>query len=295
MALYVVATPIGNLGDMSPRAVETLKSVSLIAAEDTRVTMKLTAHFDIHTPLISCHQHNERSRAEQIVRRMLDENIDVALVTDAGTPAISDPGTALTGLCVEKGIPVYAVPGPTAMAAAVSVSGFDVTEFTFFGFLPREKKALRDKLGSMRGLQAAVIHESPFRMIALMEAIAETLSEALVSASCDLTKLHELTVRGTPGEVLDALRRNEKSDRGEYCVVLDLRAALKKEDAPREKLSAELCVLRYMMDGKDLREARECAVRDGCRKNEVYQAALRVLKRFGQDADEPDPSDEASH
>ena len=148
MTLYVVATPIGNLGDMSPRAVETLKNVQLIAAEDTRVTMKLTSHFDIHTPLTSCHRHNEAGKAQEIVSRMLEEGIDVALVTDAGTPGVSDPGMILTRLCAEAGIPVVAVPGPTALAAALSVSGFDVTEFTFYGFLPREKKPLEEKLKS---------------------------------------------------------------------------------------------------------------------------------------------------
>ena len=136
--LYVVATPIGNLGDMSPRAVETLKNVSLIAAEDTRVTRKLTAHFGIDTPLISCHQHNERGRGAEIVERMVNEGISVAVVTDAGTPAISDPGTEIVRAAVEAGIPVVAVAGPTAMAAAVSVSGFDFSSFTFYGFLPRQ-------------------------------------------------------------------------------------------------------------------------------------------------------------
>ena len=132
--LYVVATPIGNLSDMSPHAVETLKSVALIAAEDTRVTKKLTNHFGIETPLISCHQHNEKDRATEIVQRMLSEDMDVAVVTDAGTPAISDPGTELVRAAAEAGIPVIAVAGPTAFAAAVSVSGFDFSSFTFYGF-----------------------------------------------------------------------------------------------------------------------------------------------------------------
>ena len=152
--LYVVATPIGNLGDMSPRAVEVLKSVALIAAEDTRMTMKLTQRFGIETPLTSCHRHNEQGKAEGIVRRMLEEGIDVAVVTDAGTPAISDPGTILVRQVAEAGIEVVAVPGPSAMAAAMSVSGIDVTEFTFLGFLPREKKDLQAALRSARQLAA---------------------------------------------------------------------------------------------------------------------------------------------
>ena len=277
MVLYVVATPIGNLGDMSPRAVETLRNVQLIAAEDTRVTMKLTSHFDIHTPLTSCHRHNEAGKAQEIVSRMLTENIDVALVTDAGTPGVSDPGMILTRLCAEAGIPVIAVPGPTALAAALSVSGFDVTEFTFYGFLPREKKPLEEKLRSMIGGQAAVIHESPFRVIALMEAVERVLPEARVSASCDLSKLHELTLRGTPAEVLTALRANEKAERGEYCIVLDLRnVPAPEEDAAPAELTPELRLLSLMLTGLSLREAREQLQAQGLRKNELYAAALKV-------------------
>ncbi|MBQ8080320.1 MAG: 16S rRNA (cytidine(1402)-2'-O)-methyltransferase, partial [Clostridia bacterium] len=277
--LYVVATPIGNLGDMSPRAVETLKSVALIAAEDTRVTMKLTAHFDIHTPLTSCHQHNEHGKAEQIVARMLAEGIDVALVTDAGTPAISDPGTYLVRLCAESGIPIAAVPGPTAMASAVSVSGFDFKEFTFYGFLPREKKELTEKLRSMIGTEAAVIHESPFRVIKLMETIRDTLPGVLVSASCDLTKLHELTLRGTADEVLNQLYANEKAEKGEYCIVLDLRGVSgETQAAPPAELSPELRLLQLLLtrEASDLRDAREKLISDGIRKNEAYAASLKV-------------------
>ena len=157
--LYVVATPIGNLSDMSPRAIETLRSVQLIAAEDTRVTMKLLNAFDISTPLTSCHEHNERSKAVQIAERMLAENIDVAVTTDAGTPCISDPGSVLVREATERGIPAVAVSGPTAMASALSVSGMDISEFTFYGFLPRQKNELREKLTDMaRHSKIAVVH-----------------------------------------------------------------------------------------------------------------------------------------
>lgn len=286
--LYVVATPIGNLSDMSPRAIETLKNVGLIAAEDTRVTMKLTSRFDIHTPLTSCHQHNEYGKAEQIVQKMLAEQIDVALVTDAGTPAISDPGTHLVHLCAEAGIPVLAVPGPTAMACAISVSGFDFTEFTFFGFLPREKKLLREKLRSMTGLQAAVIHESPFRIIELMEAVSEMLPNALVSASCDLTKLHELTIRGTADEVLQMLRANEKSNKGEYCVVLDLRGVPRAEEKTVNTASLEARLVEKMMAGQTLRDAMHALADEGEKKNAVYAASLRVRAFIeGAELEEP--------
>lgn len=278
-ALYVVATPIGNLGDMSPRAVETLKNADLIAAEDTRVTMKLLSRFDIHTPLVSSHRHNEESMGPRICERMLREDLDVALVTDAGTPAISDPGTYLVKACAENGIPVYAVAGPSAMAAAVSVSGFDLREFTFFGFLPRERKDLEEKLSAMRGRSAgAVIHESPFRIRDLVAAAERTLPEARLSVSCDLTKLHEKTLRGTPGEILSALDANEKSEKGEYCVVMDLRECAAPEATEKSDASPEERIIGKMMAGLSLRDARDSLIAEGEKKNAAYAASLNVKK-----------------
>ena len=275
--LYVVATPIGNLSDMSPHAVETLKSVGLIAAEDTRVTKKLTNHFGIDTPLISCHQHNEKGRAPEIVQRMLAEDIDVAVVTDAGTPAISDPGTELVRAAAEVGIPVIAVAGPTAFAAAVSVSGFDFSSFTFYGFLPRESKELKEKLLDIgRKSEGAVFHESPHRVKALVAAIAETLPGAMLSVSCDLTKLHELTLRGTPEEILAALEANEKSEKGEYCLVADLRGVRLPEEKPAVQASLEARIFDFLLNGSTLRDAVDALVEQGEKKNAVKAASLRV-------------------
>ncbi len=276
-ALYVVATPIGNLGDMSPRAVETLKNADLIAAEDTRVTLKLLNHFDIHTPMVSCHQHNEENMGPRIAERILREDLCCALVTDAGTPAVSDPGTYLVKACAEQGVPVYAVAGPSAMAAAVSVSGFDLREFTFFGFLPREKKDLEEKLRSMRGRCAgAVVHESPFRIKDLAAAAVRTVPEARLSVSCDLTKLHEKTLRGTPAEILAALNENEKSEKGEYCIVMDLRDCAAEEKVPQSSASPEARILEKMLSGLSLREARDALAAEGEKKNAAYAASLRV-------------------
>jgi len=275
--LYVVATPIGNLSDMSPHAVETLKSVALIAAEDTRVTKKLTNHFGIGTPLISCHQHNEKGRAPEIVQRMLAEDIDVAVVTDAGTPAISDPGTELVRAAAEAGIPVIAVAGPTAFAAAVSVSGFDFSSFTFYGFLPRGNTELKEKLLDIgRKSEGAIFHESPHRIKTLVVAIAETLPGTVLSVSCDLTKLHELTLRGTPEEILAALEANEKSEKGEYCVVADLRAVTLPEEKPIVQASLEARIFDLVLNGASLRDAVEVLVEQGEKKNTVKAASLRV-------------------
>ena len=276
--LYVVATPIGNLGDMTPRAIETLKNVSLIAAEDTRVTQKLLSAFDIHTPLTSCHEHNERSKAAQIVERMLAEGIDVAVTTDAGTPCISDPGSILTAEAIKAGVEVLAVPGPTAMASALSVSGLDVTEFTFFGFLPRQKNELKEKLLDMaRRSKVGVVHESPHRIMDLLQAVQEALPNTLVSASCDLTKKYEKTVRGTVSAVLAELEANPKAEKGEYCIAFQWAAEdIPQPEAAKSELSLEAQLFDGLVRGLSMREAVDELVAKGERKNAVKAASLNV-------------------
>lgn len=278
--LYVVGTPIGNLGDMTPRAVEVLRSVALIAAEDTRVTRKLTNHFGIDTPLTSCHQHNEADKGEALAQRMLEEDIDLALTTDAGTPCISDPGYGLVQAAVKRGIPVVAIPGCCAAVCALSISGMDTREFAFYGFLPREKKALREKLLAMAaGVPVAVVHESPFRVIELMETVAETLPGTMASVSCDLTKLHELTLRGSAAEILAALRANPKTEKGEYCLVLDFHGVeLPSAPAPAAEVSLEARLVEAMLQGNELRQAQAVLVEAGEKKNAVKAAALRLKK-----------------
>lgn len=277
MTLYVVGTPIGNLQDMTPRAIDTLRNVALICAEDTRVTAKLTRHFDIETPMTSCHRHNEQGKADQIVRRMLEENIDVAIVTDAGTPAISDPGTYLVKAAAEAGIEVIAVAGPSAMACALSVSGIDVTEFTFLGFLPREKKPLKEALlDAADRTQAGIVHESPYRVLDFMRVLAQTLPQAYVSVSCDLTKLHELTLRGNVSDVLAQMEANEKTEKGEYCIVIDFRNVPKREKEVDTTVCLEARLLDKLLSGCDMRDASRQLVEEGVKKNAVYAASLRL-------------------
>ena len=281
--LYVVATPIGNLGDWSPRAAETLRNADLIAAEDTRVTGKLCQVHGIRTPLTSCHQHNEGTKGEQLAERMLAEDLTVALTTDAGTPCVSDPGYALVKACVERGIEVQPIPGCCAAVAALSVSGFDTREFAFYGFLPREKKDLREKLREIAGgVKAAVVHESPFRVTELVETVAEELPEARLSVSCDLTKLHEKTIRGTPEELLRQLRENPKTEKGEYCLVIDLHGVeAPAEEAPRAEITIEAMLAEEMArNGLSLRDAQNELILRGEKKNAVKQAALNLKKMF---------------
>ncbi|MGN0996264.1 MAG: 16S rRNA (cytidine(1402)-2'-O)-methyltransferase [Candidatus Ventricola sp.] len=282
--LYIVATPIGNLSDLSPRAIETLKSADLIAAEDTRVTRALLNHFGIATPCVSNHQHNEEQRAASLLQRMLEEDLSVAVVTDAGTPCISDPGSVLVREAAQLGIEVLAVPGPTAMAGALSVSGFDTREFAFYGFLPRQKKELREKLLSMKrsGVPIGVVHESPHRVIELVRTVCETLPGCRISASCDLTKLHEKTIRGTAGEVLALLEANEKAEKGEYCLVLDMADAELPPEPVSSSVSLEARLFEEMLCGADLRQAGERLMEQGEKRNDVYRARTNV-QRFFQD------------
>lgn len=282
--LYVVATPIGNLGDMTPRAIETLKSADLIAAEDTRVTRALLNHFGIDTPCISNHQHNETQRASLLPRRMLEEDLTVAVVTDAGTPCISDPGSVLVREVAALGIEVLAVPGPTAMVSALSVSGMDTREFAFYGFLPRQKKELRDKLLAMKqsGTPIGVVHESPHRVIELVRTIGEMLPGCRISASCDLTKLHEKTIRGTAEEVLALLEANDKAEKGEYCLVLDMSAVTLMPQEEKSEASLEAQLFEEMLGGFDLRQAALTLTERGCKRNDVYRARTNV-QRFLDD------------
>lgn len=286
--LYVVATPIGNLQDMSPRAVETLRSVSLIAAEDTRVTMKLLSVFQISTPLTACHQHNEEGKGVWLADKMLAENIDVALTTDAGTPCISDPGYGLVRAAVERGIEVIPIPGCCAAIAALSVSGFDTREFAFYGFLPREKKDLREKLLSIaRQSTVAVVHESPYRVVDLVEAIVANLPGARLSVSCDLTKLHEATLRGDAADALAALKANPKVEKGEYCLVLDLHeVSLPEEKVVSADISLEARLTDLLLTGLSLRDAQIALTEQGEKKNAVKAAALRLKRLFEEDEEE---------
>ncbi len=277
--LFVVATPIGNLGDMSPRALRLLREAALILAEDTRVTRKLLTAFDIHTPLLSSHAHNEEAVGEDVVTRMLTDNIDVALVTDAGTPGISDPGSRVVRQAAQAGIQVIPVPGPSAMAAALSVSGFDEPEFTFFGFLPREGKELRRKLKSMAGaIRLAVMYESPHRVTELLDAIAAVFPDAPLSLSREITKVHEQTLRGTAGAVKALLLADEKQLRGEFCLVLNLSGTVAPAAQPDEAIPLESRLLQSLLSGKTLRDAQDELIRMGERRNAVYTAALSFRK-----------------
>ncbi len=223
--LYVVGTPIGNLDDISARALDTLRRADAILAEDTRHTRKLLTRFDIHTPLISCHQFNEARRSSDILRR-LTAGAALALVSDSGMPGISDPGSRVVAACREGGHPVYVVPGPAAVTAAVSLSGFGGAGFLFDGFLPVKSGARRRRLTALLAHdRPVVLYESPHRALKLLNELQDLAPDRRVFIGRELTKRFEESVLGTPAEVAAAFA--QRAAKGEWVVVIEPASARK--------------------------------------------------------------------
>ncbi|MDR1668827.1 MAG: 16S rRNA (cytidine(1402)-2'-O)-methyltransferase [Oscillospiraceae bacterium] len=270
MPLYIVGTPLGNLGDFSPRAVEVLRACDFIAAEDTRVTMKLLARFAIHTPLVSYHEHNRLRSGAELVER-LAAGQKGALVTDAGMPAVSDPGADLTAACAERGIEVLVVPGPCAVSAAVALSGFAAGRFCFEGFLSVTGKNRREHLASLKDeRRAMVFYEAPHKLIYTLRDMLAAWGDRRVSVSREMTKLHEQTLRGTLSGALAHFERTPP--RGEFTLVIE-GAAPPKAAMPEDALAA---ALRYREEGFSLRDAaRKAAEENGVSRRPVYEMLLK--------------------
>ena len=271
--LYLVATPIGNLWDFSPRAVETLAQADFIAAEDTRVSVKLLNHFDIKKPLVSYHEHNRAAAGQAILTRLLSGET-CALVTDAGTPAISDPGQELVTLCAENGVTVQAIPGCCAAVAALAVSGLDTRRFTFEGFLPSERRERRAALEELTGeTRTMVFHEAPHRLRQTLADMAELLGDRPTALCRELTKLHEDTVRTTLAQAAAYYAANEP--RGEYVLVV---AGREKQTAPALTMEEGVARVLALRDGgMKLKDAvRRVADDTALPRNALYDAALHA-------------------
>lgn len=270
--LYLVATPIGNLGDFSPRAVETLEAVDFIAAEDTRVSMKLMNHFQIKKPLVSYHEHNHVTAGQAVLSRLLAGE-SCALVTDAGTPAISDPGEDLVRLCAENGVTVQSIPGCCAAVNALAVSGLPTGRFTFEGFLTVNKKSRRERLESLKGEERTMIfHEAPHKLRTTLADLAEAFGSDRRLALCrELTKLHEEVRRCTLAEAMAYYEEN--TPKGEFVLVVE--GAAPKSGAAVTLEDGVAQVLALKEQGMRLKDAaREVAEHTGLSKNELYAAAL---------------------
>lgn len=271
--LYLVGTPIGNLGDMSPRARRTLEEADFIAAEDTRVTLKLLNHFNIKKPLVSYYEHNAKRSGVRILERILSGET-CALVTDAGMPSISDPGEDLAVRCAQAGIEITAVPGPSAAVTALALSALPSGRFCFEGFLSTSGKSRREHLDSLKGeKRTMVFYEAPHKLVKTLEDLAEAFGENRRVALCrEMTKLHEEVIRTTLGEA--AAIYAGSPPRGEFVLVVD---GAGEETAEQYTPEAALALVnRYRAEGRSLKEAcRLAAEVTGFSKNELYDMAVR--------------------
>ncbi len=270
--LYLVGTPIGNLSDLSPRAKQTLSSVDFIAAEDTRVSIKLLNHLDIRKPLVSYHEHNRAQSGERILARLLAGE-SCALVTDAGMPAISDPGEDLVRLCAAHDVPVSPIPGPSACITALAASALPTQRFCFEGFLSTSKKSRAEHLRELRDEKRTMIfHEAPHKLVRTLADMLDAWGDRELTVCRELTKLHEQLLRFTLSEALAYYEQNPP--KGEFVLVI---RGAPETTAPELSLDEALALVRRLRgEGMRLKDAcREAAEAAGIAKNELYQAALR--------------------
>lgn len=269
--LYVTGTPIGNLSDLSPRAAQTLSEVDFIAAEDTRVTLKLLNHLGIKKPMVSYYEHNKRERGEIICAR-IEQGESCAIVTDAGMPCISDPGEDLIKLCEERGIKTVVVPGPSAVISALAISGLETGRFTFEGFLSVNKKSRSEHLQSLLGEKRTMIfYEAPHKLPATLRDLYATFGNRRLSIVRELTKIHEEVIRTTTEYAAEHL--TDGSVKGEIVLVLE---GAKAEEAEEYTLEAAVALAKKLVESgeKATNAAKEAASITGFKKNEIYRELL---------------------
>ena len=270
--LYLVATPIGNLSDLSERAIKVLSEVDFIAAEDTRNSLRLLTHLGISKPMVSYHEHNRRERGEEIAER-LRSGESCALITDAGTPAISDPGEDLVALCAEQGIPVTSIPGACAFVTALTLSGLPTARFTFEGFLPVPKKERRERLSELQHeTRTFLLHEAPHKLVRTLNDLSEALGGDRRIALCrELTKLNEEILRTTISGAIAYYE--EREPRGEYVLVVEGGTQGVKEETPTASVGET--VRAYLAKGLSRNEAVKAAAKElGLSRNEVYAQTI---------------------
>lgn len=280
--LYVVPTPIGNLKDMTERAIETLRECDFILAEDTRHTQRLMNYFDIKTKLISYHKFNEKMRSEEIISQIINEDKNAALVTDAGTPCISDPGYEIVKAAREQGVEVIGLAGASAVIIGLSVAGISTERFAFYGFLPRKKSEADDVLKEIANnpIRTFVLYESPKRIIKLAENIGEHMPNAVLCICKELTKLHERSFYGNIAAVTEQLKNHPEVEKGEYVVVGYNCDYKEKKAAEGYTVGIHGIIFDKLIKNEySLKEAVNEAVEEGLfTKNEAYKASLEVKK-----------------
>ena len=275
--LYLCATPIGNLSDMTFRVIEVLKSVDLIAAEDTRNTIKLLNHFEIKTPMTSYHEYNKIDKGHYLVGQLL-EGKNIALITDAGTPGISDPGEELVAMCYESGIEVTSLPGAAACITALTLSGLSTRRFAFEAFLPADKKEKKKVLQELvNETRTLILYEAPHRLVRTLEELYQVLGDRRITVCRELTKKHETAFRTTLSQALEWYTQNEP--KGECVLVVEGkdRKKLEQEEQKKwEEMSLEEHMEYYVQQGIDRKEAMKQVAKDrGISKRDVYQELLK--------------------
>ena len=276
--LYLCATPIGNLGDITLRVLETLKEVDLIAAEDTRNSIKLLTHFDIHTPMTSYHEFNKIDKGRELVGELL-KGKNIALITDAGTPGISDPGEELVKMAQEAGVTVTSLPGACACITALTLSGQSTRRFDFEAFLPKEKKLRQHRLQEMdRQTETVVLYEAPHHLLATLRELMEAMGDRRLTLCRELTKKHEEAMRCTFSEAIAYYENPEHPPRGEYVLVIEGRDPKQQEEQARkewEAMDIPSHVAYYEAQGIPRKAAMKKAAEDrGVSKRDIYQALL---------------------
>ena len=274
--LYLCATPIGNLEDITYRVLRTLKEVDLIAAEDTRNSIKLLNHFDIHTPMTSYHEYNKIEKAEVLIRKM-QEGTNIALITDAGTPGISDPGEDLVRMCYEAGIDVTSLPGPAACITALTLSGLPTRRFAFEAFLPSDKKERQAVLTELvNETRTIIMYEAPHRLVKSLNELLEVLGNRKITLCRELTKKHETAFASTIEDILKYYETQEP--KGECVLVIEgkNRAELVQEERAKwEEMTIPEHMDIYLNQGMDKKEAMKAVAKDrGVSKRDIYQALL---------------------
>jgi len=280
--LYIVATPIGNLGDITARAIETMQNVDLIAVEDTRVTIKLLNYFNIKTKMISYHNFNEEKRTNEIITH-LEQGRDIALVSDAGTPCISDPGFLLVKKSKEKGINVIGIPGPSAIINALAISGLPSTNFTFYGFLAKENSKFNKQIKEIKEsiIPTFIFYESPRRIVKLIDKLMSEFPNSFVSIASDMTKKFERNFFGPIEEVYEVIKNDEKIEKGEYVIILSKEK--NKENKKEESFSLEALLIDTMIkENISIKDAIDFLSKQNksLSKNKLYDASLNLKDLF---------------
>ncbi len=280
--LYVVATPIGNLNDITFRALEVLKSVDIIACEDTRQSLKLLNHYDIKKKLVAYHKFNEGEKYSSLIDDLRNDK-DIAIITDAGTPCISDPGYVLIREAHKNNINVIGIPGASAVVTALSISGLDTSEFSFVGFLPTDNTKFKEQIDKIINseIKTFVIYESPKRLLKLIEQLKDIFKDAKLFIASDLTKIHERNFYGRIEDVYNIISNDPNIEKGEYVIVLE--KELKEKEENNDEISFEAMIVDTMIK-------EDCNVKDAIRsicdknnkikKNELYEASLKLKDLF---------------